>query len=173
MKITYTKLITIRELRRRFTYHKGGFLIRKIRTCPRTYIGQKVFGFPSSGKKNQETSYLVIAVGSRYMPIHAAIFAIVKGRWPKNILDHRDRNRFNNRIGNLREASYSQNRINTALNLKNKSGYRGVHWAKGKWVVTLSTCNKRQYLGRFRNLKDAVVIQKKFITKHHKEFRAT
>lgn len=37
-----------------------------------------------------------------------------KGRWPTGVVDHKDRNRSNDKIGNLKDATFSQNGLNKA-----------------------------------------------------------
>jgi hypothetical protein len=56
---------------------------------------------------------------------HRAVFAMHHG-WLPPIIDHINRNRFDNRISNLRPASGSMNNCNKALSPTNTSGYAGV-----------------------------------------------
>lgn len=67
---------------------------------------------------------------------HRVAWALNHGEWPTLLVDHRDRNRKNNAISNLRHATYrenSQNRIVPARN--NLSGLIGAsfHPASGLW----------------------------------------
>jgi hypothetical protein len=47
------------------------------------------------------------------------------GKWAKKI-DHKNGNTRNNKIGNLREATQSQNSMNTNIRINNSSGVTGV-----------------------------------------------
>lgn len=47
--------------------------------------------------------------------LHRIVWAIVKGQWPKMCIDHVNGNKSDNRIGNLREASGSENKRNQLL----------------------------------------------------------
>ena len=42
---------------------------------------------------------------------HRICYAMFYGKWPINQIDHINRNRSDNRICNLRDATYSQNNI--------------------------------------------------------------
>lgn len=68
-----------------------------------------------------------------------------------NMIDHKDRNYLNNQRSNLRSATYSQNAINTALNIANTSGYKGVTWDKKNqlWFVKIKFEGKSIHIGRF------------------------
>ncbi len=67
------------------------------------------------------------------------------------LIDHRNRNRLDNRKENLRSGSVTQNRANASLPSNNKSGYRGVIWDKKekKWRAYISINRKRKHLGYF------------------------
>lgn len=54
-------------------------------------------------------------------------------------VDHINRNKLDCRRCNLRMCNQSQNAANTKLSIKNKSGFKGVSWAKdrGKWVAQI------------------------------------
>lgn len=77
-------------------------------------------------------------------------------------LDHRDRNKLNNSLSNLRPASRSQNVINGSRRMHNTSGVAGVAFHKriGKWQAYITQDGKRQHLGYFKNFEDAVAIRK-------------
>jgi len=86
------------------------------------------------GHKTSE-GYLRVKIAGRFMQAHVLAWRIQTGAWPEQIIDHRDRDRSNNRWGNLRQATPLQNLGNRSLNKNNTSGYRGVSWSKArsKW----------------------------------------
>lgn len=75
------------------------------------------------------------------------------------LVDHRDRNKANDRAENLRIADTSQNSRNCKRPVHNTSGIKGVSWdnVNGKWKATLSINGKAKQIGRFADKNDAAV----------------
>lgn len=71
--------------------------------------------------------------------------------------DHRDGDGLNNRRSNLRIATRSQNMHNKKMQGNNTSGYKGVHWHKGRrmWQANIKLNDKRKYLGSFNTREEA------------------
>ena len=94
--------------------------------------------------------------GGRYLA-HRVVFLIHKGFLP-DYVDHIDNNVNNNKIENLRECTFSQNKCNTPRYKNNTSGEKGVSWNKeqGKWVAKVQYLNKRIYVGRYVDFEDAI-----------------
>jgi hypothetical protein len=92
--------------------------------------------------------YARIATHHKSYLAHRLAWAYVYGAWPTQWLDHINRNRADNRITNLREASTLTNAQNTPRYQNNKSGCKGVYarsW--GKWEAYITVAKKRIYLG--------------------------
>jgi hypothetical protein len=64
-------------------------------------------------------------------------------------VDHRNRNRLDNRRQNLRLVTHAQNMMNVGANRGSTSPYRGVSWngRLGKWVASF----RGRHLGCFEN----------------------
>ena len=81
--------------------------------------------------------YLALVIDSKRRNIlaHRAAWAITKGKWPEHEIDHINRNRTDNRLGNLRETTHALVQQNVGLRRDNTSGVTGVSWYKrmGKW----------------------------------------
>lgn len=75
------------------------------------------------------------------------------------ITDHKNRNKLDNRIENLRICDYCQNNNNTKQFSTNTSGYRGVSWNNvcKKWLAYIAHSYKNYYLGSFDNKEDAAI----------------
>jgi hypothetical protein len=101
-------------------------------------------------------------VCSRHMQAHRVIWAVVKGRWPSEQIDHINGIRTDNRLQNLREVSVSENRKNQRRRSNNTSGVTGVSWArtKQKWLADIRVNGKQIYIGRFDDFEDAVAARK-------------
>jgi HNH endonuclease len=98
-----------------------------------------------------------ITVDNKRYLAHRLVWLYVHGTFPENQLDHRDQNKENNRIENLREASNAQNQQNRGPNKNNKLGCKGVHRHRsGKFVATLRADGQSIYLGIFELKDDAV-----------------
>jgi hypothetical protein len=76
--------------------------------------------------------------------------------------DHINQNKLDNRKANLRNTNKSLNSLNRSTIKTNKSGFYGVHfdsWSK-KWRAEIRIAGKRLSLGRFNNIKDAVLARR-------------
>lgn len=71
-------------------------------------------------------------------------------QWPGQ-LDHKNGNRSDNSIDNLRLATDSQNAANRKRRIDNRSGFKGVSWHKGtrRWCARISVRKKRRTIGYF------------------------
>ncbi len=74
------------------------------------------------------------------------------------VVDHEDRDKLNNRRGNLREADKSKNSMNIGIRNNNASGFTGVGFMKklNKWRAYIKIDGKDKHLGSFENIDDAV-----------------
>lgn len=111
--------------------------------------------------------YLVVN-GKRYVA-HRLIWLYVYGVWPTNCIDHINRNRIDNRIINLREATIEQNRQNLGLDKANKSGFRGVSYdsKNKKWRASISVKGRAKNLGRYADKNSAALAYKIAAAKYH------
>lgn len=146
-------LLDVKWLREHFSYHPRGYLIRRKRIWrTRTFVGQKVTGTA------HHSGYRYLRIRGRMVAMHRVVFTLVQGRKPKHDIDHIDRNRANNKIGNLREATGCQNNFNSKLHSRNTSGYRGVFWDKRDklWYAAIQINGERKKL-KFSKDKNLVV----------------
>ena len=89
---------------------------------------------------------------------HRYIWEMHHGQIPEGMfIDHIDGNSLNNRIGNLRCVTPSQNSHN--LNNKLSTKTRGVYWSKWakKWTASITVNYKSIHLGYFVNKEDAIL----------------
>lgn len=65
------------------------------------------------------------------------------------------------RIENLREANKSINAYNSKLDVRNKSGVRGVSWDNGqqKWTARFKRDGKYLFLGYYDTVEEAAAIR--------------
>ncbi len=102
------------------------------------------------------------------------VWALHNGEWPKwpMEIDHKDRNRLNDRIENLRISTHWQNTLNVGIKSNNTSGYKGVCWDKRamKWMAKIQVHGRNIFLGYFQDPTDAHVAYAKAALEHHGEF---
>ena len=87
--------------------------------------------------------------GAKRYLAHRLVWLYVYGDWPDGQIDHKNGDRDDNRIGNLRLASASQNQWNCKTPKNNKSGYKGVYSDRGYWRAVIRKNGKPKYLGYF------------------------
>lgn len=71
------------------------------------------------------SGYLHTNVHGKTLYEHRLVLLWHKGYLPE-VVDHRDQNKANNRIGNLREATHTQNKHNVSKRSHNTTGAKGV-----------------------------------------------
>ena len=109
-----------------------------------------------AGYKMQD-GYIMLSVGGRKIVAHKVAWLFVYGEFPEGNLDHINRNKADNRIANLRNATYEQNAQNREKNCKNTSGYKGVTWHKRdqRWQAAITIKRKVIHLGYYQDPQDA------------------
>ena len=97
---------------------------------------------------------------------HRVAWALHYGEWPSDQIDHINRDRADNRISNLREASPVQNARNSSVRKDNESGASGVR-KRGdcnRWEAHIggagSKGKDRRYLGLFETFEDALAARR-------------
>lgn len=124
--------------------------VRAFNSWNARYAG-KVAGTKKSG------GYRHIRLGGGRYEEHRLAWLYIKGKWPKNSIDHINGDSGDNRFANLREATCSQNQSNVGLRQDNTSGTKGVYWCSDrlKWRACISVKGRRLNLGHFENIQEA------------------
>lgn len=93
--------------------------------------------------------YWRIKIGNREYSAHRLAWLYVHGEFPSGALDHINRVRDDNRIVNLRPASFVENGQNRGLARNNTSGYTGVTYNRTcrKWQASICVRGKHHHLG--------------------------
>lgn len=123
----------------------------------RVSVGQRARPGVEAGVSNGKDGYLRIQVhGKKYLS-HRLVWLLTRGYLPTQQVDHRDGCPTNNRPGNLRLVTQSQNMCNGRIPAHNSSGVKGVSWNKdcGKWVGYVAKDKRQLYLGLFTTLEEA------------------
>lgn len=109
------------------------------------------------GNKKKDNTYYGINFKKLLLRVHRLFFYWHHGYLPE-LVDHKDRNRFNNNIENLRELTKSNNNRNRdKIRKKTTSKYKGVTWnkTKKKWQAQITFNSKNIYIGRYDNEDEA------------------
>lgn len=148
--------LTPAEIAELFTYNpETGDLFWKVKPCDRIMVGQRAGTLNGMG-------YYQVRYKQKIYLVHRVAWAITHGEWPPQLLDHENRVRSDNRIGNLRPFTQSQNMHNATVSKRNSSGAMGVDWHKksGKWRASICVEGDHRYLGIFTNKDDAIAARK-------------
>ena len=150
LRVTVAKKPTQERLLELFRLNaETGQLIRKVTTSSRARKGDV------AGHLHQASGYMMVFVDGMKYREHLVIWCMLYGEWLPRKIDHEDRNRSNNRPGNLRRATESQQHQNTAVRCDNTSGERGVTFQAGAYVARTYVDGELHYLGRHKRLEDA------------------
>lgn len=157
MEISKSKqsLLTYDEACKLFKY-KDGQVIRRVDMNGGVKAGDIVC---SKSKKG----YHALSVYGEKYKLHRLVWLLNYKEWPNGQIDHINRNKSDNSIGNLRIVSNAENCKNQRKPKNNVSGQVGVSWASScnKWMSNITVNRKRIYLGVFNELYCAVTARKK------------
>lgn len=98
--------------------------------------------------------YCKLWIGGRVAKRSHIVWWKKTGEWPTSIVDHEDKNRANDKIGNLRLATYSENALNKDGGYKGFKGLpKGVRLdginSRNPYEVKLFRHKKTIFLGRY------------------------
>jgi hypothetical protein len=100
--------------------------------------------------------YRVIEINEKAYREQRLAWFYVTGKWPEHEIDHRDRDRQNNRFSNLREATRSENTRNKVCKKSGRTGIRGVTQREnGKFRAIITVHQRRIHLGTYNTKEEA------------------
>lgn len=117
--------------------------------------------------------YRKVKIKREAFSAHRVIWFMVHGADPGLMdIDHKDGDRSNNCIKNLRLATRSQNVCNSITRSDNTSGAKGVYWRsnRNKWQAEVRLDGKSHFGGRYKTFPEAEAAVIKLRKKIHGEF---
>ena len=153
--------MTLDELRSNFVYEPDTGLLRKL-------TGRKPYPWRRIGAGYLATTF----VGKTYY-LHRLVWLWHHGVIPPR-LDHRDLNKQNCRIDNLRECTSAQNQYNGPRKKNNKSGAKGVVFHRAcrssPWQAKIVVAGKVVSLGYHATVEEASAAYARGAQQYAKEF---
>lgn len=99
--------------------------------------------------------YVCIGLKGESHYAHILAWWMYTGVIPSGLIDHRNGIKHDNRIGNLREASYTSNAQNCGKHSDNECGYKGVAKNRKKFSAKIHVNGKKIHLGSFATPEEA------------------
>jgi len=101
--------------------------------------------------------YWLIKIDQVKWPAHRLAYLYMTGEHPQAQIDHRNKNRQDNRWDNLRPATSKQNHENRVVH-----EMRGIRWEQDrqKWLVRIKSFGITLNLGRFECLDEAIAARR-------------
>ena len=145
-----------KRLKELFKY-ENGLLIRIVKTSNNTKVGDVV------GTSTDTAGYAMVTIDGAIQKVHRMIWIYHNGAIEdKYIIDHKDRNKSNNKIENLRKVTKQENSFNT-----NAKGYY-YHKKLKKWRAMIGIDGVRKSLGCFETEAEAKVAYQNAKKELHK-----
>lgn len=100
--------------------------------------------------------YLRISIDHRKYLAHRLAWLHVRGQLPSH-LDHRDLDKTNNRLSNLRIVDALDSSANVSIRKKTRSGFRGVWFRKdrARWCARITRAGHTRHLGSYKAKEEA------------------
>lgn len=113
--------------------------------------------------------YVRIYVDGHSYAAHTLAWFYMTKEWPIVVIDHKNMDKSDNRISNLRQSTHSQNKMNNKVRIDNRSGLKGVkfHSGTGKWHARICVAGKRINLGLYLEPQEAHLA---YVSAAHKYF---
>jgi len=154
----FTKLdITASRVRELFSYDPDEGVLTRVKATRYDFLGVV------SGPK--------VSIDNTHYDTARIIWLHYYGEHPNCLVDHINRDHNDNRIANLRAATYTQNQYNKIQS--NKHGYKGVTWRNRKqkpWLSKIRVDGARINLGSFATKEEAAKAYEEACLKYHGAF---
>lgn len=143
-------MITQDQLRRTLDYDPETGVFTHVAPRKKCRVGARA----GSGKRG---GYRSIVIARRRYYEHQLAFLYMTGDFPRRMVDHINREKDDNRWGNLREATPGENALNAPLRATNTSGFRGVRKTRNgkRWMARGKLNGVCSHIGVFDSAEEA------------------
>lgn len=143
------------ELLRTLSYDPSTGLFRWRRSGSNSKKGSIAGGIAKGGYVQIHLSF------GHTIRLHRLAWFYIYGSWPEGQIDHINHVRTDNRIANLRVVDNTENQRNRTIPRNNTTGVQGVSVCKrnGKYISTITICNKQISLGHYLTIEDAALAR--------------
>jgi hypothetical protein len=116
---------------------------------------------------DHRTGYLYCRLGGKRKTLHRLLL-----NFPDGIVDHKNRDKTDNRLRNLRVVCKRSSNINRDIMVTNTTGYIGVFKISGRerWCAMIGFKEERKYLGYFSCKHEAARAYNKEAKKRYGKF---
>ena len=158
----------VARFREVFSYNKNTGALRWTETLSNRAPAGSLAGSSSNGHRE------VSVDGVSYKTTHV-IWALVYGKLPVTLIDHKDGDGENDKLANLREAEHYQNAWNCRMHADNMTGFKGVlkHSAEQRQKIfqaKICVQGRRISLGYFHTPEEAHAAYVKAAAQQFGEF---
>ncbi len=140
--LTHDRLVEVLNYNKRTGVFKWSKKISK-----KVVVGHIAGGGPSL------VGYWRIRIDGKLYQAHRLAWLYVYGEWPGETIDHINGDKLDNRIINLRSATYTENNQNKLWHRKGK--LPGVTKRRGKYEASIKYKGDQYYLGLFSTEREA------------------
>jgi hypothetical protein len=154
-------MLTVEYLQSRLTYdHEVGAFTWKAQLGKDAW-NKRYAGKPALNQVQVRGGYLKGKVDNVTLRSHRVAYALHHGHWPEGEVDHINGDVTDNRPGNLRDATPSENCRNQKRPRNNVSGVMGVWFdqRRGRWRAEARNNGTNHKLGSFNTKEEAIAAR--------------
>jgi|APGre2960657404_1045060.scaffolds.fasta_scaffold95953_2 hypothetical protein len=154
--------LTAEELHRHLDYNPSTGKFRRAIGQKRSPVGVEI------SVKQSTNGYFYICILGKKRLAHRLAWLHFYGEYPPTFIDHINGDKTDNRIENLRPASYSENSQNQrSPRSDNKLGVLGVCRSANKFKAQIRIDGRTTYIGLFESVEEARLAYVNAKRKHH------
>ena len=117
-------------------------------------------------RDKQGKAYIRVRLKGRDYLAHRLIYAMVTGKWPEELIDHKNGCGTDNRWCNLRLATHADNHKNVRLRKDNISGHIGITASNGRYKARVRLQGRTILCKTFDLIEEAISARNEAYREH-------